>query len=167
MMIWFTVLLYPAILLMLATLLRRRVSFLIMLWTQLLVLLIPFIRFLLGLEPFAGFSNSILMLVFWLFAGLLTGWPLAERLRRYIDQRRETITSTIILPQAFRSALLATIITTLQSLCWQKLTLVWPLYQKPIGDWLGVLPTLIILGLCLLVGLIGLPRYINSVFYRR
>ncbi len=167
MLIGFTILFYPAILLMLATLLRRRVSFLIMLWTQLLLLLIPLVRLALGLEPFAGFANSVPMLILWLFIGLLTGWPLAERLRRYIDQRRETITSTIILPQAFRSALLATIITTLQSLCWQKLSLAWPLYQTPIGDWLGVMPTLIILGLCLLIGLIGLPRYINSVFYRR
>lgn len=167
MLIWFTVLLYPASLLMVATLLHRRVSLFIMLLTQALLMLGPLIRFLLGQAPFSGFENSSLALIVWVFLGLLMGWPIAERLRRIVDRRRETITSTIILPQAFHSALFATIITTLLNVCWQQLPLCWPIYNKLIGNCFGVVPTLVILVICLVVGLIGLPKYLRSVLYRR
>lgn len=167
MLIWFTVLLYPASLLMVATLLQRRVSLFIMLLTQALLMVGPLIRCLLGDAPFAGLENSALLLIVWVFAGLLLGWPIAERLRREVDRRRETITSTIILPQAFHSALIATIITTLLNLFWQQLPLGWPLYNTLIGNFFGVVPTLIILVICLIIGLIGLPKYLRSVLYRR
>lgn len=167
MLIWFTVLLYPASLLMVATLLHRRVSLTIMLLTQALLLVGPLVRCLLGEAPFSGFENSVLILTVWVFAGLLLGWPIAERLRRYVDRRRETITSTIILPQAFHSALFATLITTFLNVCWQPLPLGWPIYNKLIGAWFGIVPTLVILVICLVIGLIGLPKYLRSVLYRR
>lgn len=167
MLIWFTVLLYPASLLMVATLLQRRVSLLIMLLTQALLMVGPLIRLLSGQAPFAGFENSALLLIVWIFVGLLLGWPIAERLRRYVDRRRESITSTIILPQAFHSALFATMITTLLNLFWQQLPLGWPIYNKLIGNFFGVVPTLITLVICLIIGLIGLPKYLRSVLYRR
>jgi hypothetical protein len=113
MLIWLIVLLYPAPLLMVATLMHKRVSLFIMLITQALLLTGPLIRLLIGQAPFSGDENSLLALIAWVFIGLLIGWPIAERLRRTVDRRRETITSTIILPQAFHSGLFATIITTL------------------------------------------------------
>lgn len=167
MLIWFTVLLYPASLLMVATLMHRRVSLFIMLLTQALLMVGPLIRWLLGDAPFSGFENSALILIVGVFAGFLLGWPIAERLRRYVDRRRETITSTIILPQAFHSALLATVITTLLNLFWQQLPLGWPIYNKLIGNFFGIVPTLIILVICLVIGLVGLPKYLRSVLYRR
>lgn len=167
MLIWFIFLLYPASLLMLATRLHRRVSLVIMLLTQTLLLVGPLVRFLLGEPAFTGIENSGLILAVFVFVGLLLGWPITELLRRYLDRRRETITSTIILPQAFRSALFATIITTGLNLCWQQLPLGWPIYNKLVGNWFGVVPTLAILGVCLIVGLIGLPKYLRSVLYRR
>lgn len=167
MLTWFTVLLYPASLLMIATLLHRRVSLTIMLLTQALLFIGPCIRLLLGQAPFAGFENSGLLLIIWVFAGLLLGWPFAERLRREVDRRRESITSSIILPQAFHSALYATLITTLLNLLWQQLPLGWPIYKPLIGHWLGVVPTLIVLVVCLVIGLVGLPKYLRAVLYRR
>ena len=167
MLIWLIVLLYPAPLLMVATLIDKRVSVLIMLITQALLLIGPLIRLLLGQAPFAGFENSVLALIVWVFIGLLVGWPIAESLRRMVDRRRSTITSTIILPQAFNSALFATIITTLLNICWQQLSLGWPIDNQLLGNWIGVLPTLIILVICLIVGLIGLPKYLRSVLYQR
>ncbi len=167
MLIWFTVLLYPAALLMLATLLTKRISLFMMLWTQAILLLAPLVRLLFGLPPFAGADNSVLVLMVLMFASVLSGWPLAEKLRLYIDQRRESITNTIILSRAFNSAVVATVITTLLNLCWQPLDLGWPILTQPIGDWIGREATLIVLVICLIIGLIGLPRYLNSVLYRR
>jgi hypothetical protein len=167
MLIWLIVLLYPAPLLMVATLMHKRVSLFIMLITQALLLTGPLIRLLIGQAPFSGDENSLLALIAWVFIGLLIGWPIAERLRRTVDRRRETITSTIILPQAFHSGLFATIITTLLNVCWQQLPLGWPIYHTLIGNWLGLLPTLVILVICLIVGLIGLPKYLRSVLYQR
>ncbi|GAC1374169.1 MAG: hypothetical protein NVSMB40_11180 [Aquirhabdus sp.] len=167
MLTWFTVLLYPASLLMVATLFHRRVSLTIMLLTQALIMVGPLLRFAFGEAPFSGFENSALLLTVWVFVGLLAGWPIAERLRREVDRRRESITSSIILPQAFHSALYATIITTMLNLFWQELPLGWPIYNKLIGNFFGVTPTLIVLVLCLVVGLIGLPKYLSSVLYRR
>jgi hypothetical protein len=167
MLIWFTFLLYPASLLMLATLLQRRVSLFIMLVTQALLLSGPLIRLLLGQTAFSGFENSGFALIVWVFLGLLIGWPTAEYLRRYVDRRRETITNTIILPQAFNSALFATITTTLLNICWQQLPLGWPIYNRLMGNWIGVVATLIILVICLIIGLVGLPKYLRSVLYRR
>jgi hypothetical protein len=167
MLIWFTILLYPAPLLMVSTLIHKRVSLLIMLVTQALLLTGPLIRLLTGLAPFSGFENCVLALILWVFIGLLIGWPIAESLRRRVDIRRETITSSIILPKAFHSALFATFITTLINLCWQSLPLCWPIYPQLIGNWIGIVPTLVILVICLVIGLIGLPKYIRSVLYRR
>jgi hypothetical protein len=167
MLTWLILLLYPAPLLMVATLIDKRVSVLIMLITQALLLIGPLIRLLLGQAPFAGFENSGFALIVWVFIGLLVGWPIAESFRRMVDRRRETITSTIILPQAFHSTVFATIITTLLNVCWQQIPLGWPIDHTIIGNWLGLLPTLIILVLCLLVGLIGLPKYLRAVLYQR
>jgi len=167
MLIWLTVLLYPAALLMLATLLTKRISLFIMLWTQLILLLAPLVRLLCGLAPFGGADNSALVLMVLMFVGVLSGWPLAEKLRLYIDQRRESITNTIILSRAFNSAVVATVVTTLLNLCWQPVELGWPIVNSPVGDWIGREGTLIVLVICLIIGLIGLPRYLNSVLYRR
>jgi len=167
MLIWFTVLLYPAALLMLAVLLTKRISLFIMLWTQGILLLAPLIRALCGIPPFSGADNSVLVLIVLMFVGVLSGWPLAEKLRLYIDRRRESITNTIILARAFNSAVIATIVTTLLNLCWQQLTLGWPIVNSPVGDWIGREGTLIVLVVCLIIGLVGLPRYLNSVLYRR
>lgn len=167
MLIWFTVLLYPAPLIMVAVLLHRRVSLTIMLLTQALLLVGPAVRLLLGQAPFSGFEQSVLLLIVWVFVGLILGWSSAERLRRYVDAHRETITSTIILPQAFHSTLLATLITTFINICWQPMPLGWPIYTKLIGNWFGIVPTLVILVICLMIGLIGLPKYLRSVLYRR
>ena len=167
MLIWLIVLLYPAPLLMVATLMHKRVSLFIMLITQALLLTGPSIRLMIGQAPFSGVENSGLALIAWVFIGFVIGWPIAEGLRRKLDHRRETITSTIILPQAFHSALLATIITTLLNVCWQQLPLGWPISPTLIGDWLGLPPTLVILVICLIVGLIGLSKYLRSVLYQR
>ena len=167
MLIWLTVLLYPAALLMLAVLLTKRISLFIMLWTQFLLLLVPLIRLAAGLPAFSGFDSSVLVLALLMFVGVISGWPLAEKLRLYIDHRRESITNTIILSRAFNSAFVATLVTTLLNLCWQQLTLGWPIINTPIGNWIGSEATLIVLVICLVAGLIGLPRYLNSVLYRR
>jgi hypothetical protein len=167
MLIWFTLALYPAPLLLVATLFSRRVSLFIMLLTQFILLIGPFIRSLLGQVPFSGFENSLLALIVWVFAGLLLGWPIAERFRVLIDRRRETITNTIILSQAFNSALFAVIITMLINLCWQSLPVGWPIYSGLVGNWFGVSNTIILLAICLAVGLIKLPKYLNSTLYRR
>ncbi len=167
MQIWLTLALYPAPLLMVATLSNRRVSLFIMFSTQLILLIGPLIRLMLGQAPFSGFENSLLVLVVWVFVGLLVGWPIAERLRVLIDRRRETITSTIILSQAFNSALFAVIITMFINLCWQSIPIGWPIYDTAVGNWLGVFPTLIMLVICLAVGLIKLPKYLSAMLYRR
>ncbi len=167
MLIWFTVLLYPAALLMLAVLLTKRISLFMMLWTQALIMLVPLIRMACGFPAFTGYDSSVLVLILLTFVGVLSGWPLAEKLRLYIDRRRESITNTIILSRAFNSAALAAFVTTLLNLCWQPLSLGWPFFSQAVGDWIGSQGTLIVLVICLAIGLIGLPRYLNSVLYRR
>ncbi len=162
-----TLLLYPAALLLLATIQPRRVSFCVMLITQVILLLPDGLLALLERPAFSGFHNSLLLLIVWTLLGFVIGWPIAEVIRRALDRYRETITHVITLYQAFRSAIAATLITTLLNLCWQPLSLGWPFASQTFGHWFGMMPTLTLLALCLLLALFRLPKYLRSVFYNQ